>query len=70
MADLRQIVFSQTGHFHDGITVNAVLEHVRASLFSGETGQGREQHTGGTLYMLCAVQLWSIAGVDYPQKRG
>ena len=25
--DLRQIVFSQTGHFHDGIAVNAVLEH-------------------------------------------
>ena len=27
MADLRQVVFSQTGHFHDGITVNAVLQH-------------------------------------------
>lgn len=27
MADLRQVVFSQTGHFYDGIAVNAVLEH-------------------------------------------
>jgi hypothetical protein len=27
VADLRQVVFSQTGHFHDGIAVNAVLEH-------------------------------------------
>lgn len=27
MADLRQIVFRQTGHSHDGITVNAVLQH-------------------------------------------
>lgn len=27
MADLRQVVFSQTGHFHDGITVNAILQH-------------------------------------------
>ncbi len=27
MADLRQVVFSQTGHFHDGITVNSVLQH-------------------------------------------
>ncbi len=27
VADLRQVVFSQTGHFHDGIAVNAVPEH-------------------------------------------
>lgn len=27
MADLRQVVFSQTGHFHDGAAVNAVLQH-------------------------------------------
>lgn len=27
VADLRQVVFSQTGHFHDGIAVNAVLQH-------------------------------------------
>ena len=27
VADLRRVVFSQTGHFHDGIAVNAVLEH-------------------------------------------
>ncbi|AKC15896.1 hypothetical protein ACM17_24620 [Escherichia coli] len=32
MADLRQVVFSQTGHFHDGIAVNAVLSMVRAIL--------------------------------------
>ncbi|EJP2999399.1 hypothetical protein NU118_003932 [Salmonella enterica] len=27
MTDLRQIVFSQTGHFHDGIAVDTVLQH-------------------------------------------
>lgn len=27
MADLRQAVFSQTGHFHDSDTVDAVLQH-------------------------------------------
>lgn len=27
MADLRLVVFGQTGHFHDGIAVNAVLQH-------------------------------------------
>ena len=27
MADLRQVVFRQTGHFHDGTTVYAVLQH-------------------------------------------
>ena len=27
VADLRQIVFSQTGHFHDGTAVDTVLEH-------------------------------------------
>jgi hypothetical protein len=27
VADLRQVVFRQTGHFHDGIAVNAVLQH-------------------------------------------
>ncbi|BBJ69762.1 hypothetical protein ECC18A13_p10040 (plasmid) [Enterobacter sp. 18A13] len=27
MADLRQVVFGQTGHFHDCIAFKAVLEH-------------------------------------------
>lgn len=27
MAELPQVVFSQTGHFHDGTAVNAVLQH-------------------------------------------
>ena len=27
MADLRQVVFSQTGHFHHGTAVNAAPEH-------------------------------------------
>ena len=27
MADLRQVVFRQTGHFHDGTTVDPVLQH-------------------------------------------
>ncbi len=27
VANLRQIVFGKTGHFHDGIAVNAVLQH-------------------------------------------
>ncbi|QXD01375.1 hypothetical protein MKleb_5874 (plasmid) [Klebsiella sp. PL-2018] len=27
MADLHQVVFRQTGHFNDGIAVNAVLQH-------------------------------------------
>lgn len=27
VVELRQIVFSQTGHFHDGSAVNAVLQH-------------------------------------------
>lgn len=27
MADLRQFVFSQICHFHDGIAVNSVLQH-------------------------------------------
>ncbi len=27
MADLCQVIFSQTGHFHDSIAVNAVLQH-------------------------------------------
>ena len=27
MADLRQVVFRQAGHFHHGIAVNTVLEH-------------------------------------------
>lgn len=35
MADLRQVVFSQSGHFHDGITVNAVLEHGSCNFESG-----------------------------------
>ncbi|EAX6862112.1 hypothetical protein AII01_23860 [Salmonella enterica] len=25
VADLRQVVFGQTGHFHDGIAVNAIM---------------------------------------------
>lgn len=27
MADLCQVIFSQTGHFHYGIAVDAVLQH-------------------------------------------
>jgi hypothetical protein len=27
VADLVQIVFGKTGHFHDGITVKTVLQH-------------------------------------------
>jgi hypothetical protein len=27
VADLRQVVFTQTRHFHDGIMVDAVLQH-------------------------------------------
>ncbi|EEG5674301.1 hypothetical protein G3G77_004268 [Salmonella enterica] len=27
MADLRQVIFCHTRHFHDGIAVNAVLVH-------------------------------------------
>jgi hypothetical protein len=27
VADLRQVIFSQTGQFHDSITVNTVLQH-------------------------------------------
>lgn len=27
VADLRKVVFRQTGHFHDGIAINAVLQH-------------------------------------------
>lgn len=27
MTALRQIIFFQAGHFHDGIAVNAVLQH-------------------------------------------
>ncbi len=27
VADLRQVVFRQTGHFHHGTAVNAVLQH-------------------------------------------
>lgn len=37
MADLRQVVFSQTGHFHDGIAVNAVLQHGAVNFQSGLT---------------------------------
>lgn len=32
MADLRQVVFRKTGHFHDGITVNVVLQHGTSNL--------------------------------------
>ncbi len=27
VADLCEVIFSQTGHFHDSIAVNAVLQH-------------------------------------------
>jgi len=27
VADLRQVVFSQSGHFHDSISVKTVLQH-------------------------------------------
>lgn len=37
VADLRQVVFSQTGHFHDGIAVNAVLQHGAVNFQSGLT---------------------------------
>jgi hypothetical protein len=37
VADLRQVVFSQTGHFHDGIAVNAVLQHGAGNFQSGLT---------------------------------
>lgn len=55
--------YQRGGHFFDGAGTSRGHRCFQAK-------QGREQHTGGTLYMLCAVQLWSIADVDYPQKRG
>ena len=27
MTDLRQVVFSQAGHFHDGVAVDTILQH-------------------------------------------
>ncbi|WP_430673371.1 hypothetical protein [Klebsiella aerogenes] len=27
MADLRKVIFGQTGHLHDGTAINAVLQH-------------------------------------------
>jgi hypothetical protein len=37
VADLCQVIFSQTGHFHDGIAVNAVLQHGTGNFQSGLT---------------------------------
>ena len=37
VADLRQVVFSQTGHFHHGTAVNAVLQHGTGNFQSGLT---------------------------------
>nr|WP_190306111.1 MULTISPECIES: hypothetical protein [unclassified Pantoea] len=35
MADVGQVVFGQAGHFHDGITVHAVLQHGAGNLLNG-----------------------------------
>lgn len=37
VSDLRRVVFRQTGHFHDGITVNTVLQHGTGNFQSGLT---------------------------------
>ena len=37
VADLCQVIFSQTGHFHDSIAVNAVLQHGTGNFQSGLT---------------------------------
>lgn len=38
MADLRQVVFRQAGHFHDGITIEAVVQHSVCDIQSDLTG--------------------------------
>ena len=38
MADLRQIVFSQTGYFHDGIATESVVQHSARDIQSDLTG--------------------------------
>ncbi|EAM4819203.1 hypothetical protein CBO02_23680 [Salmonella enterica] len=38
MADLRQVVFSQIGHFHDGIAIESVLQHGARNIQSDPTG--------------------------------
>ncbi len=38
MADLRQIVFSQTGYFHDGIATESVVQHGARDIQSDLTG--------------------------------
>ncbi|EAC0789397.1 hypothetical protein D6S17_21895 [Salmonella enterica subsp. enterica serovar Java] len=38
VADLCQVIFGQTGHFHDGITVNAVLQHGLGYVLLGSPG--------------------------------
>ncbi|EPJ0597153.1 hypothetical protein ACXHH8_004525 [Enterobacter roggenkampii] len=37
MADLRQVVFSQIGHFHDGIAIESVLQHGARNIQSDPT---------------------------------
>ncbi|EAQ9101613.1 hypothetical protein DVZ67_21940 [Salmonella enterica subsp. enterica serovar Saintpaul] len=37
MADLRQVVFSQNGHFHDGIAIESVLQHGARNIQSDPT---------------------------------
>lgn len=37
VADLRQVVFRQAGHFHNGIAVNAVMQHGTGNFQSGLT---------------------------------
>lgn len=37
VTDLRQVVFGQAGHFHDGNAVNAVLQHGTGNFQSGLT---------------------------------
>lgn len=38
MADLRQVVFGQTGHFHDGIAVESIVQHGARNIQSDLTG--------------------------------
>ncbi|EIO0306866.1 hypothetical protein LO250_004213 [Salmonella enterica] len=40
MADLRQVVFSQIGHFHDGIAIESVLQHGARNIQSDSTVSG------------------------------
>lgn len=38
MADLRQFVFRQAGHFHDGIAIESVVQHSACNIQSDLTG--------------------------------